>query len=126
MTNTKSQKFFIVGVLFLALAIGASFSGAAQASTSDMQISATAKQSVQCFALARAQRLNVDILELYIKRIGKASGTAGAVFWLGYTEGTLDAYGYAHASKFPSAQAARLDAATQLYKLMGCTINVKI
>lgn len=126
MTNTRQQKWSIVAIILVALAASVGGISAAQASTSDMQITAAVRQSVQCFSFARAHGLGKDVLGVYLKRVGKASGTAGAVYHLGYSEGMLDAYGYANASKFPSAGHARLDAAKQLYKLVGCTINVKI
>ena len=129
MTVTHKDLTNLVGAALLAVAafIGVALSGVVQAQPVDLQITPEVKKSVACFSFARAQRLPTSTLDVFIKRIGKHSGDAGAVYWLGYSEGSLDAYGFSNSSKFGnSMELARIDAATNLYKLLGCTINVKI
>lgn len=115
-----------IGAVLLLIGALAGFN-AAQATALDLNITAEVKKSVSCFSFARAQRLPSSTLDTFIKRIGKHSGDAGAVYWLGYSEGALDAYGFSNSSKFGgSMELARIDAATNLYKMLGCTINVSI
>ena len=126
MTTDKSvRKYIITTLLVVAGIMGLSVHSAANAV--DLQITQEVKKSVACFSFARAQRLPTSTLDVFIKRIGKHNGDAGAVYWLGYSEGSIDAYGFSNSSKFGnSMELARIDAATNLYKMLGCTINVKI
>ncbi len=125
-THKSCIKLVGAALLVVATFIGVGISGAVQAQSVDLHTTAEVKKAVACFSFARAQDLSEDVLNVYLKRIGKASDTAGAVYHLGYTEGMLDAYGYANASKFKDAGFARLDAAKHLYTLVGCTINESI
>ena len=93
---------------------------------SDMQVTQTVKQSVQCFSYARALDKSHEVQQVYLKRIGKASGTAGAVYHLGYTEGLLAGLASANAKVLGSYKAAKIHAAEYMYKLHGCTINESI
>ena len=126
LTHTSWLKWIGGTIAALSVAIALSFSTAAQANPVDLSVTAEFKKSVACFSFARAHGLRHETLTVYLKRIGKAQGTAGAVYHLGYTEGMLDAYGYANASKFSGSVEARIDAAKTLYKLIGCTINESI
>lgn len=125
-THKSCLKWVGAALLTLATLVGVGISGAVQAQPVDLSVTQEVKKSIACFSLARAQNLGEEVLTTYLRRIGEASGTAGAVYHLGHMEGTLDAYGYANASKFKNAGFARLDAAKHLYKLLGCTINVEI
>ena len=129
-THKSCLKLVGAALLFIATLVGVSISSVANAAQPvDLSITHEVKKSVACFSFARAQNLGDEVLNTYLRRIGKASGTAGAVYQLGYNEGLLDAYGYANASKFEefvSVKAARFDAAKALYKLVGCTINESI
>lgn len=113
-------------ILGVAMFVAVSISSIAQAQIVDLYVTAEVKQSVACFSFARAQGKGNEELNVYLSRIGKASESAGAVYHLGYNEGMLDAYGYANSSKFAGKVEARIDAAKQLYKLIGCTINESI
>jgi hypothetical protein len=127
MTTQKCiVKRILAAVAVITLLVGAGASSAVGANPSDMYLSAHAKQSVICFVYARAQGLDEVTTGTFIKRIGKAKDTAGAIWTLGHTVGLLDAYGYANASRFGSAEAGRVDAARALYKMSGCTINEAI
>ena len=127
LTHTSWLKWIGGTIAALSVAIALSFSSAANAQTVDLSITAEVKKSVACFSFARAHGLRQETLAVYLKRVGKAQESAGAVYHLGYTEGMLDAYGYANASKFSNSNIeARIDAARSLYKLIGCTINESI
>lgn len=80
-----------------------------------LDLTPEAHKAVACFAYARAQELPWRVQQVYLKRIGKAAGTAGAVYHLGYIEGIIAAHG-----------TNRVVAAKHFYKLMGCTINESI
>ncbi len=125
-THKTWLKWIGTGIAALSLVLTLSFSSAASAKTLDLSVTAEVKKSVACFSFARAHGKSEEVLDTYLRRIGKASESAGAVYHLGYTEGMLDAYGYANASKFTGKEEARLDAAKNLYKLIGCTINESI
>ena len=127
MTNTKAQKWGIVAIVLVALAASFGVVKAVQAQSVPLSITAEVKKAVTCFSLARSQGLGTEVTGVYLNRVGKAKGTYGAVYQLGYIEGSLDAYGFANSSKFGNSMGlARIDAAKNLYKLLGCTINEKI
>ena len=116
-----------VAILLVTAAITASVTSASSPqNVRALQLRPSHKKAVQCFTLARAAGMDTDVLTLYIQRIGEASGTAGGVYTLGYTEGTLDAWGAANSSRLGGYKKARLHAAKHLYKMTGCTINESI
>lgn len=123
----KSWLKWIGGTLaVLSLAVSVSFSAATQAEVVDMQITEQVRKAVQCFSYARALDKSVEIQGVYIQRIGKANGTAGAVYHLGYTEGLLAGLASSNAQVLGSYAAAKLHAADYLYNFHGCTINESI
>lgn len=125
-THKSCVKWVGVALLVIASFMAVSVSSTANAQTTDLHITSEVRNAVACFAFARAQNLGHDVLDVYLKRIGKASGSAGAVYYLGYSEGMVDAYGFANASKLGGVKPAKLHAAINMYKLMGCTLNVSI
>lgn len=125
MTNKSQLKTLGVAALVVAMLIGVGASAAAQ-EVSGLEITAYKSKAVQCFALARAQRLGSVTLGKYLNRIGDAAGTAGAVYVLGYAEGTIDAFASANAGRLGSYGEARVAAAEHFYESLGCSINEKI
>ena len=123
-THKSLVKRVSVVLVAVAAAMAISFSWAVQAQ--DMPTSAAAKSAVTCLVLARAQDLPASVSKLFLQRIGKAKYELGTAYWMGYATGMLDAYGFANSKKFESMELARLDAATHLYKMLGCTINESI
>lgn len=129
MKHTSIVKRISAGLVVLACIMGFTFTNVASASVvpSDMPITTHGQKAIACFVFARAQRLPKDMVNFHLQAVGDETKTAGGVYQLGYNVGLLDAYGYANANKFGgSRSAARTDAAAQLYKLVGCNIDVNI
>ena len=129
MKHTSIVKRISAGAVVIACIMGLTFTNVASANVipADMPVSTTAYKAIQCFVFARAQSLPKDMVNFHLNAVGEEQKTAGGVFQLGYNGGLLDAYGYANSSKFGgSREAARRDAATKLYKLVGCNTNVTI
>lgn len=115
-----------VVILICTAAITASFSAASNAQDFDAQISPQVDKAVTCFVYARDKGASEEIQGVYLQRIGKASGTAGAVWRLGYVTGLVDGLASANAKQLGGFEAAKVHAADYMYKLIGCTINESI
>jgi hypothetical protein len=126
LTHTGWLKVIGGTIATLSIATALSFSVASQAAVVDMQITEAVRKSVQCFSYSRAMDLRHEVQVVYLKRIGEASGTAGAVYHLGYTEGLLAGLASSNAEVLGSYAAAKIHAAEYMYKLHGCTINESI
>ena len=126
LTHTSWLKWIGGTIAALSVAIALSFSSAANAQPTDMQITQVVKHEVACFVYARHIGLAQDVITTHLNRIGKASGTAGAVYRLGYVEGLIDGLGSANADRLGGFVAAKKHAADYMYKLIGCTINESI
>lgn len=125
-THKSWIKLVGTALLVIATFVGVSISSIAVAAVVDMQITQEVKKSVQCFSYSRAMDLRQEVQRVYLRRIGEASGTAGAVYTLGYTEGLLAGLASSNAKVLGSYEAAKVHAAEYMYKLHGCTINESI
>jgi len=122
MTNTKQQKWglFAVALITLALALGAGKAWAQQ--PLDMQISQKVHKEIARFAYSRHMG-SEDAVLIHLKRIGKETETAGAVYRLGYVEGLVNGLASANSKRLGGYQAAQKHAAKFLYSAEGCTVN---
>lgn len=123
MNNTTWQKCTIFVIFLICLTLVASFAGAVQAASVQDTLTSEQRKAVMCYAYAKGHRMPQSVIKVHVKRLGTGAGTAEAVYWLGHTIGTLDAYGNANAGRLGGYAVARHDAAKHFYKLMGCTTS---
>ncbi len=115
-----------VAIAIITVAVSASFNAASHAQDFDLHITPYVDKAVTCFVYAVFMQQPEKVLSLYTKRIGKAQGTAGAVYRLGYVTGLVDGVASANAQRLGGYEVAKVQAAEYLYKLVGCTINDSI
>lgn len=116
----------LVGTALLVIATFVGVSISSTVSASDLGIDYEVKKSITCLVFAKTLDLPKSTLNVYYKRIGEARYEPGAIYQIGYTTGMLDAYGYANSGKFGNYTLSRMDAAKNLYDMVGCTINESI
>lgn len=121
--RTLTTKITLAGLVAVTLLLTLSGVNVAQAHE---ELKDKRLQASTCYVLARAKGEPEATLDVYKARLGKASSNMNIARNIGYYEGVLDTYGYVNSTKFGSFEASRKDAAITFYKLIGCTINVRI
>jgi hypothetical protein len=125
MTNTKQQRWSILAIVLVALSLGLGAVNAHASQPSDMQISQTGHKQIACFVYSRYIG-NEEAINIHLRRIGRETETAGAVYRLGYVEGLINGLASANAKRLGGYQVAQVHAAKFMYKVEGCTINEAI
>ena len=86
----------------------------------DKVISRVVHHEVACYAFAKYSNKGRAIVKIHLGRIKHASGTAGAVYRLGYVEGLINGMASANAQRLGGYIAAQTHAASYFYKVQGC------
>ncbi len=118
MTNSLKISIQLVAVLFIMALLASCEVSAEDHEDKRLRV---AKHSATCYILGREMKLPHYELKIFMDRIGKYNGHPLVTYAVGYTDGMLDAYGTSNTPHFGSFAAARLNAATSLYKLFGCS-----
>ena len=126
-TDRSVRKYIITTLLVLTGIMGLSVHSAANAfpQTGYERIDA-AVVAVRCGILGAAKGIDQPTLQVYMNIVKDYVEHPEVAYEAGYTVGMLDAYGHANNAKVGSYTVARLEAATYMYKALGCKANVSI